>query len=86
MRITRLEKGYKLWLTAGETYSWAHNPGAAWLCSELSGRRLFVEVDSNGLLDYRVDGRHSDIGADEFNACVADHLPKDLRHLWPAWE
>ncbi|KKN72375.1 hypothetical protein LCGC14_0410860, partial [marine sediment metagenome] len=62
----------KLWLSAKNTYGWAHRPGAVWPCSTLSGHRLFVEFAQNGdLVDFAVDGVTRDIPADEFNAMTS---------------
>jgi hypothetical protein len=80
-------RGYVLWLSARDTYSWAHKPGAAWPCSTLSDRRLVVVCDSNGLCDFTSDGKTApdDIDGAELCAIVADHLPPAARHLWPVW-
>jgi len=79
--------GYTLWLSEGDTEQWATRPSASWPCSTLRGRRLAVSVDSNGLCDLTIDGRHdTDCDPNELAAVVADHLPKPMRHLWPTWE
>lgn len=78
--------GYSMWLSANDTYNWAHRPGKSWPCSQLSGKRLVVEVDSNGLCDLAIDGRtDTDCDGSELDAIVDDHLPAYLRHLWPSW-
>ena len=78
---------YTLWLSSIDTYNWAHKPGAAWPCSDLSGKTIVVEVDRNGLRGLRVNGDDSyDAPGDELEAMVADHLKAHLRHLWPTWE
>lgn len=76
--------GYIMWLSADDTYTWAHKPGAAWPGSVVSGWRLRVQVDSNGLCDYFVETNPTDISA-ELEAIIDDHLPAHLRHLWPSW-
>jgi hypothetical protein len=82
MTITRNNSGYSMSLGRSETYRWAHKPRAAWPCSELADRSVYVEVDSNGLCDVRP----SDIsGGAELEAIIADHLPADLRKYWPTW-
>ena len=66
-------KGNKIWLSANDTYNWAHKPGASWPCSQLSGHRVFAEFADNGdLVDYTVDGRIKDVDANELNAILAD--------------
>ena len=53
----------------------AGQPGrAAWPCSELSGKRLFVEYDRSGLVDLTVNGRMGDCPNHELTAIVSDHL------------
>lgn len=75
MRIVKSEYSTKLWLSANDTYNWANKSGARWLCSELSGHRLFAEFDKQGdLVDMTIDGRSKDCLADEFNAITSDFL------------
>ena len=76
-----------MWLSSSDTYNWATRPGNSWPCSIVSGNRLMVVVDSNGLSDLTVNGRDgADIDGNELEAIVADHLPPDLRVFWPCWE
>lgn len=84
MKLTRTNDGYVIKLSARDTYNWAHKPGAAWPCSELADRAICVEVDSNGLCDIPI-GDSGFIDGNELEAIIADHLPADLRHLWPTW-
>lgn len=77
--------GYAMWLSARDTYDWAHKVGASWPCSTLSGERCMVGVDSNGLYDFTLNGRYGDCDGTELDAIVSDHLPADCRHLWPVW-
>jgi len=75
MRLKTDSNGAALWLSAEETYQWAHRPQSSWPCSRLSGHRLFAAFDSRGdLVDYTVDGKDVDLDSNEFNACVSDHL------------
>lgn len=91
MRIQKHENGYAMWLSARDTYDWAHKPGATWPCSTLSNKRCLVVVDTNGLCDFTVNGRDvyerdaSDIDGTELDAIVSDHLPDDMRQYWPTW-
>ena len=88
MRLAITRTGFTLWLSASDTYDWAHRSGQSWPGSQLSGRRIVAEYDDNGLLDLAVDGRDSDddLGADELNAIVHDHLIDRLPALHPAWD
>lgn len=80
-------RGYTLWLSADDTYNWAHREGAAWPGSTLSGERVVVCVDSNGLCDLTINGKSDqDCDSNELSALVTDHLTEDYRHLWPIWE
>ncbi len=77
MRIQRGDYGVKLWLSADDTYNWAHKRGASWPCSQLSGKRLFAEFDSRGdLVDMAVNGGRGEQDCDsaEFNAITSDYL------------
>lgn len=78
-------KYYQLWLSKIDTDNWAHRPNCSWPCSQVSGHRLFVCVDKNGLVDFTIDGKTKDIDSNELSAVVADHLPNDCKHLWPCW-
>lgn len=90
MRIQKTQQkctGYILWLSAWDTYTWAHRSQAKWPCSRLSNHRAVISVDADGLYDLTIDGQDKrGVDSDELVACVSDHLPKDLRHLWPVWE
>jgi hypothetical protein len=70
MRTQVFDTGVKLWLSANDTYRWAY----CWPCSELSGKRLFVEYDCGGLVDLAIDGRMDDCLDHELTAIVSDHL------------
>ena len=72
---------YKIQLSPVETREWAER--SCWSCSVLKYHQFTVEVDANGLLDYT--GPELDDQA-ELVAIVTDHLPDNLKHLWPTWE
>ena len=74
MRIKRIGQIIKLWLSANDTYNWAHKAGSVWPCSVLSGHRLFAEFDNGDLIDMVIDGRTKDCPADEFNAITEDFI------------
>jgi len=77
MRIERSQYGVNLWLSARDTYEWAHKPGAWWPCSQLCGRRLFAAFEPNGdLVDVSIDGGRvkQDVDGNEFNAITTDFL------------
>jgi len=70
MRTQISSTGVKLWLFATDTYCWARR----WPCSELSGKRVFVEYDRGGLVDVAIDGQPGDCPAHELTAIVSDFL------------
>ena len=76
MKTQTTGSSVKLWLSANDTQDWARKPGASWPGSTIAGRRLFVEFDSNGLLDMALDsGRGSqDCDGSELSAMSADFL------------
>lgn len=75
MRIKRTNCGVQLWLSANDTYNWAHKSGASWPCSVLSDHRLYAEFDETGdLIDMAIDGKIKGCPADEFNAITSDFL------------
>lgn len=76
MRITKDGVTTKLWLSAKNTYNWAHKAKALWPCSYLSGKRLFAEFDKQGdLIDVTINGNSdTDCPSDEFNAITTDFL------------
>lgn len=76
MRISKTETDeLHLWLTANDTYNWAHRDGSAWPCSQLSGKRVHAEFDGRGdLVDFSVEGRRPEIDANEFNAITSDFI------------
>ena len=74
MRVQVNNCNVKLWVSANETYEWAHRVGKSWPCSQLSGKRLFAEFDGSGLLDIAINGRMTDCDANEFNALTSDML------------
>ena len=76
--------GYALRLTPMDLERWATRPGSAWPCSGLiGGGPLYVEADDSGLVDISGPSK-ADPRAVE--ACIGDHLPPPVRHLWPCWE
>lgn len=88
MRTQITETSIKLWFSAGDTHSWTHRPGAAWLGSTLAGRRLVVEFDSNGLCDLRINGHsavYPDVSATELNAITSDFLRDKLPEDHPLY-
>lgn len=86
MKVQISNNNVKLWLSANDTRKWANKPGATWPCSRLSGKRLFAEFDTNGLLDYLVNGRlDREILADEFNAITSDFLKLKLPEDHPCY-
>ena len=86
MRIHRYETTIRIWLSANDTYNWAHRPGANWPCSQLSGHRVFAEYEYGDLVDISIDGisidvKSKNVDANELNACIGDHMPTGPIHL-----
>lgn len=85
MRLQDSGNAVTLWVSARDTYDWAHRIGAAWPCSTLSGKRFVATFDTNGLLDLTVNGRYPseslDIDGNELSAICSDllrdRIPKD---------
>lgn len=76
MRIRRNSGCLQVWLSARDTYNWAHKPGAIWPCSTLSSNRLYAEFDSKGnLVDFTINGKSGDCDVNEFNAIISDLVP-----------
>jgi hypothetical protein len=77
MRVQSDEWGSKIMASANDTYDWAHRCGNSWPCSELSNKRVFVELDRNGdLVDLAVNcGRgNQNVALHELNAFIEDVL------------
>lgn len=75
MRIEKSDHYTTLWLSANDTYNWAHRSGAKWPCSILSGYRLRAQFDEEqNLIDVTIDGQNRYCPADEFNAIVTDFM------------
>ena len=79
MRVKDYGDSVLIWLSANDTYEWAHKSGAAWPCSQLSGKRMFAAFDTNGLYELTVNGKWPhDIQSDELNAITSDYLSDKL--------
>lgn len=87
MRLTDDGIAFTVWISADETYWWANESGNMWPCSQLAGHRVRATFDTNGLLDYAVDGGRyrDDIDGNEFNALIADHVSKRLTPDHPCY-
>jgi len=67
-------KSVKLWLSANDTYNWAHRACKSWPCSQLSDNRVFVELYDGDLVDLAINGKMTDCDGNELNAIVQDFL------------
>ena len=78
MRKVVTEYGYvKLWLSAKDTYNWAHRTGAAWPCSFLADKSLLAEFAPNGdLVELAINYGQGDQDCPgvEFTAITDDFL------------
>ena len=75
MRIKDIPNcGTRVWISARETYAWAHKPGARWPCSTLSNKRLFAAFDTRGdLVNIAINGRSdADCSGAELDALLED--------------
>ena len=87
MRHTGNKNGYKLWLSESDTELWA-NGGISyrnhrWPYSTLRGKKVFVEIGRDGIVDANEVARNADRG--ELQAIIEDFLPAEYRYLWPVW-
>ena len=79
MRVKNYGDSVEIWVSARDTYEWARRIGAAWPCSELSGKRFYACFDTNGLLELTVNGKQGvDVDHNEFNAITSDFLGEVL--------
>ena len=86
MRIRIDKNSFVLWLSANDTYNWAHKPGATWPCSTINGRRVALFVDMTGLVEFTVNGRNGiDIDGGELSAMMADFVRDVLSQDHPAY-
>lgn len=87
MRLKDNGTSIALWLSARDTYDWAHRAGESWPCSSLADRRVFCAFDSNGLYELTVDGKDApdDIDANELNALTSDFLARRLKPGHPCY-
>lgn len=69
-----------IWLSARDTYDWAHRSGASWPCSTLSGHRMFACVMDDDLVGFSLDGRTgADVDGAEVDAILADFGARGAR-------
>lgn len=85
MRFLDQGNGFSLWLSANDTYNWANKRNAWWPCSFLSGKRLVVQFDRNGLLDLTINGGKGDqdCPADELSAIVVSFVKNKINQDHP---
>lgn len=76
----------KLWLSANDTYNWAHRHNAKWSCSTLANKRVYAEFDDGDLVKICINGKtDSDCDVFEFNAMIADLTEIQLDKQFGAW-
>ena len=73
MRIVGKLNDCTAYLSAADTYQWAHRAGESWPCSTLSGHRVRVEVSRGDLVDFALDGRAGDCDGVELDAILSDY-------------
>lgn len=78
------DNGIVLYLSADDTYKWAHRPGRMWPCSRAADRHIKIHIDRDGNKG-DIEVREPDTGyvipnyyipIDELDAIVTDHLPE----------
>ena len=74
MKIQRYGKTVKIWASVNDTYSWAHRLNNSWPCSQLSGNRVFIELDNGDLVDLTLNGKDANLDITELNAFIEDTL------------
>jgi len=74
MKIKNLPDGsLVVWLSARDTYDWAHRAGGNWPCSTTSGHRLVVGIASNGdIQDFAIDGKDGNVDSHELDCLLRD--------------
>lgn len=73
---------FAIWISADETYNWANR----WPCSTLRNKRVKAEFDTNGLVDYSVNGKYcEDMDSHEFNALISDFAKRKLPESHPCY-
>jgi len=73
MKIIYDGHSIKMFASKKDTYAWAHKPGAAWPCSQLSGKSLFVELWYGDLVNITVNNKYGvDIDSNELHAFIED--------------
>ncbi|KKK74097.1 hypothetical protein LCGC14_2887220 [marine sediment metagenome] len=80
MRAKKIGNTIKIWISANDTYAWAHKIGKCWPCSTLSGKRVFAEFDDGDLIDITINGKSNfDCDAYELNIMIADFMELILK-------
>lgn len=75
MRIKKNGTTVQLWLSAKDTYDWAHRAGNAWPGSQLAGKRLYAEFNEGDLVDCTINGKDGlNIPRFEFEAITDDFI------------
>jgi len=87
MRFKDHGTSVQIWLSARDTYDWAHKVGAAWPCSTLANKRIFAAFDTNSLCDVTVNGNQglNMMDGAEFNAITSDFLATKLDKDHPCY-
>jgi hypothetical protein len=86
MRAAISPSAFTLWLSSADTARWARGGtgNGMWPCSDLSGKRVKADFDSNGLLDLTVNGkRDAYVSSNELSAIVADFMESKLSEDHP---
>ncbi len=79
MRLKGKKSDCVIWLSANDTYEWAHRIGESWPCSTLSGKRLCATIQNDDLVDLTINGKYGDCDGNELDAILADFGAREER-------
>ena len=89
MKVVMYKDHVTLRVSGHDTRMWAMRPNNEWPCSTLSGKGFTASFDSNGLLDFDLQGsdkESDDIDSHELSAICCDLLKNRLPVSHPAYD
>ena len=88
MRLLDNGDNVVIWASQRDTYNWAHRSGASWPCSTLSDKRFVAAFDTDGLVEFTVNGSDSnlyEVDSAELSAICADLVGTKIDSTHPCW-